>query len=69
MNKKHASARRRAGKKAIVIDASLEDSKAAQKAAEQNDTLGEGEGVKRRLNDQAFDDLTDCQNEDFIYVL
>ncbi|QRV93342.1 major facilitator superfamily transporter [Ceratobasidium sp. AG-Ba] len=69
LNRKHAAARRRAGKKAVVIDTSLEDSKAARAAAEKNNA-GEGEEVlKRRLNDQAFNDLTDLQNEDFIYVL
>ncbi|QRW07496.1 major facilitator superfamily transporter [Ceratobasidium sp. AG-Ba] len=69
LNRKHAAARRRAGKKAVVIDTSLEDSKAARAAAEKNNA-GEGEEVlKRRLNDQAFNDLTDMQNEDFIYVL
>ncbi|KAG8693114.1 hypothetical protein FRC08_009318 [Ceratobasidium sp. 394] len=67
-NKQHAAARRRAGKKVVVIDASLEDSKAAREAAKKNNTTGE-EVVKRRLNDQAFNDLTDLQNEDFIYVL
>lgn len=68
-NKQHAAARRRAGKKAIVIDASLEDSKAARAAAEKNNAVEGEEVVKRRLNDQAFNDLTDLQNEDFIYVL
>ncbi|KAG9094338.1 hypothetical protein FS749_012677 [Ceratobasidium sp. UAMH 11750] len=67
-NKQHAAARHRAGKKVVVIDASLEDSKAAREAAKKNNTTGE-EVVKRRLNDQAFNDLTDLQNEDFIYVL
>ncbi|KAG9098534.1 hypothetical protein FRC06_006241 [Ceratobasidium sp. 370] len=68
-NKQHAAARRRAGKKAVVIDASLEDSKAAREAAEKNSATEGEEVVRRRLNDQAFDDLTDLQNEDFIYVL
>ena len=52
-----------------MIDTSLEESKVAHKAAEQNETVEGEEGVKRRANDQAFDDLTDLQNEDFIYVL
>ncbi|KAG9120726.1 hypothetical protein FRC07_003662 [Ceratobasidium sp. 392] len=69
MNKQHAAARRRAGKKVVVIDTSLEDSKAAREAAEKNNTVEGDEVVKRRLNDQAFNDLTDLQNEDFIYVL
>ncbi|KAG8723715.1 hypothetical protein FRC09_002053 [Ceratobasidium sp. 395] len=69
MNKQHAAARRRAGKKAIVIDTSLENSKEAREAAEKNNTIEGEKAVKRRLNNQAFNDLTDLQNEDFIYVL
>ncbi|CAE6464839.1 unnamed protein product [Rhizoctonia solani] len=71
LNKQHAATRRRAGKKAEIIDTSLEDSKRARQAAKENE-MSEGDesrGTKRRLNDQAFDDLTDLQNEDFIYVL
>ncbi|KAF8603639.1 MFS general substrate transporter [Ceratobasidium sp. AG-I] len=69
LNRQHAAARRRAGKKAVVIDTSLEEAKVAHQAAEQNEATEGDEGVKRRANDQAFDDLTDLQNEDFIYVL
>ncbi|KAG8789541.1 hypothetical protein FRC12_013390 [Ceratobasidium sp. 428] len=69
MNKQHAAARRRAGKKAVVIDTSLENSKEAREAAEKNNMIEGEKAVKRRLNDQAFNDLTDLQNEDFIYVL
>ncbi|CAE6422410.1 unnamed protein product [Rhizoctonia solani] len=71
LNKRHAAARRRAGKKAEVIDTSLEDSKRAREAAKENERAegDENGGPKRRLNDQAFNDLTDLQNEDFIYVL
>ncbi|KAH7338323.1 MFS general substrate transporter [Rhizoctonia solani] len=71
LNKQHAAARRRAGKKVDIIDTSLEDSKRAREAAKQNEKSegGEDGGQKRRLNDQAFNDLTDLQNEDFIYVL
>ncbi|KAG8741427.1 hypothetical protein FRC10_002874 [Ceratobasidium sp. 414] len=68
-NKQHAAARRRAGKKAVVIDVSLEDSKTAREATEKNNATEGEDIVKRRLNDQAFNDLTDLQNEDFIYVL
>ncbi|CAE6444321.1 unnamed protein product [Rhizoctonia solani] len=71
LNKQHAASRRRAGKKAEVIDTSLEDSKRARQAAKENEKPegDESGGLKRRLNDQAFNDLTDLQNEDFIYVL
>ena len=71
LNKKHAAARRRAGKKANVIDTSLEDTERAREVAKQNEESegGEDGSQKRRLNDQAFNDLTDLQNEDFIYVL
>ncbi|KIK62936.1 hypothetical protein GYMLUDRAFT_197181 [Collybiopsis luxurians FD-317 M1] len=55
-NKQQAAARRRLGKTAEVVDTSLEVYSASQLK----------DGV---MNDKSFDDLTDCQNEDFIYVL
>ncbi|KAL0579642.1 hypothetical protein V5O48_002338 [Marasmius crinis-equi] len=65
LNKRHEATRVRMGKAGKVVDRSLE----AYKAREVGEKEGrEGEEVNPR-NDQAFDDLTDLRNEDFIYVL
>jgi len=53
-NRQHAARRASLGKAAIVIDTSLEEYTNNEHAAR---------------NDQAFYDLTDSQNEDFIFVL
>ncbi|KAJ8087519.1 hypothetical protein AAF712_006640 [Marasmius tenuissimus] len=58
LNQKHEATRLRVGKVGKVIDRSLESYKAVDKGKE-----GEAK------NEQAFDDLTDLKNEDFIYVL
>ncbi|KAG7097868.1 hypothetical protein E1B28_005180 [Marasmius oreades] len=60
LNKWQEEARIRKGKPGKVVDRSLETYKA-------RDSSGSVEGNAR--NDQAFDDLTDRDNEDFIYVL
>ncbi|PBK68284.1 MFS general substrate transporter [Armillaria solidipes] len=60
LNRGQAAKRRQLGKAGKVADKSL------QKANDYNvDEDNEGEAK----NDQSFDDLTDRQNEDFIYVL
>ncbi|KAK1223983.1 hypothetical protein PQX77_013144 [Marasmius sp. AFHP31] len=58
LNRKHEATRLQMGKVGKVIDRSLESYKAMDKGKE-----GEAK------NEQAFDDLTDLKNEDFIYVL
>ncbi|KAL0058349.1 hypothetical protein AAF712_014983 [Marasmius tenuissimus] len=58
LNKKHEATRLRVGKTVKVVDRSLESYKASDKRRR-----GEAK------NEQAFDDLTDLENEDFIYVL
>ncbi|KAK1223989.1 hypothetical protein PQX77_013125 [Marasmius sp. AFHP31] len=58
LNKRHEAARLRVGKIVKVVDRSLELYKARDKRRR-----GEAQ------NEQAFDDLTDLKNEDFIYVL
>lgn len=63
LNKKQAARRRRMGKAAEVIDTSILTIEAAAIARHEKN---EKEGV---TNDQAFDDLTDFENEDFVYVL
>ena len=66
LNRKQAQLRKRMGKEAEVIDTSIltiEDAAKARAAARDSE-----KGMSSR-NDQAFDDLTDWQNEDFVYVL
>ncbi|KAH7102698.1 MFS general substrate transporter [Auriculariales sp. MPI-PUGE-AT-0066] len=58
LNRSHARRRVAAGKSAVVVDTSLDNYRAD---AEKRDGTG--------LNDRAFDDLTDKENEDFVYVL
>ncbi|KDQ28582.1 hypothetical protein PLEOSDRAFT_1039770 [Pleurotus ostreatus PC15] len=57
-NKQHAARRVRLGKAAVVIDQSLEEQPYKLQGSE-----------KVATNEQAFDDLTDTQNEDFIFAL
>ncbi|KAK7441554.1 hypothetical protein VKT23_016547 [Stygiomarasmius scandens] len=60
-NKQQASARRRLGKAGKLVDKSLEAY--SERKPDSN------ERREQAKNDKAFDDLTDTQNEDFIYVL
>ncbi|KAF8868949.1 hypothetical protein BD779DRAFT_1480552 [Infundibulicybe gibba] len=67
-NARHAAARVRAGKVGKIIDMSLE--------REPRKDVGGGTqeiekdfGKQGAANEQAFSDLTDRRNEDFIYVL
>lgn len=64
LNRRHATMRVNLGKKAEVIDTSLE---AVPKGGQGHQ--GPKEGLGDAVNEKAFDDLTDLQNEDFIYVL
>ena len=67
LNARHAQRRERAGKVGVVQDISLEDD---VRAYEIQRELREKAGAGRAgLNVQAFDDLTDTQNEDFIFAL
>lgn len=61
-NKQHAASRVRLGKAGVVVDTSLETRPNAAAHITQED------GITAR-NEKAFDDLTDSQNEDFIFVL
>ncbi|KAF8869062.1 major facilitator superfamily domain-containing protein [Infundibulicybe gibba] len=67
-NARHAAARVRAGKVGKLVDMSLE--------REPQGDVGSGAqqvpkraGEQSTMNEQAFSDLTDMRNEDFIYVL
>ncbi|KAF8869063.1 MFS general substrate transporter [Infundibulicybe gibba] len=67
-NARHAAARVRAGKVGKLVDMSLERE---PKGDAGGGTQQVAKGVRERdaTNDQAFSDLTDMRNEDFIYVL
>ncbi|KDQ56844.1 hypothetical protein JAAARDRAFT_158072 [Jaapia argillacea MUCL 33604] len=69
-NRQQAAKRRFLGKAAIIVDVSLEDTKTAAKAQAENEQREKAEGAEPAvLNTKAFDDLTDNQNEDFMYAL
>jgi hypothetical protein len=57
LNLQHAARRISLGKQGVIIDSSLEKYRGSEADA------------KIAANDQAFDDLTDLQNEDFLFVL
>ncbi len=68
LNRRQEAKRVRLGKAARVVDTSIltiED--AAKTREDRQDTKGSKE--QRITNDQAFLDLTDFENEDFVYVL
>ncbi|KAK2755731.1 hypothetical protein FQN54_005881 [Arachnomyces sp. PD_36] len=62
LNKKHGAKRAQMGKSRIIIDQSMQAMSAAQPDKE------EGLAIREQYGGHAFDDLTDWQNEDFIYV-
>ena len=58
------------GKAAEIVDTSLETAKESARLQTLIEEQAQEEGTDpKRLNSRAFDDLTDRQNEDFIYVL
>ena len=59
LNKRHAKTRERMGKPAILVDKSMKRIRARSAAGEEEDDT-----VERK----AFDDKTDWENEDFIFV-
>lgn len=62
LNRGHAARRVALGKPAEVVDLSME---AAETLREKGEALNVEEGG---VGENAFDDITDLQNEDFIYV-
>lgn len=66
LNKKHERKRVSMGKSAKVIDQSMAAVGAVSKGEEEGEG-GEGEGGGR-TGENAFRDLTDFENEDFVYV-
>lgn len=64
LNKKHASRRQQLGKSATVVDRSMMN--AHERAI--SDEVDDSEGTGREGGERAFDDVTDLENEDFIFV-
>lgn len=62
LNRKHAAKRVELGKSAKVVDTSMASDKDMRDGEETADGNDGGVG------DKAFDDITDLENEDFIYV-
>lgn len=60
LNKKHSKSRQRMGKQAILVDKSMQRIKHISSTAVEDGNDADGQ--------KAFDDQTDWQNEDFIYV-
>ena len=59
LNKKHRNTRQRMGKRAILVDRSMKRIKDVPSLSEvEEETAGQ----------EVFEDKTDWQNEDFIYV-
>jgi MFS family permease len=66
LNKRHAMRREELGKSAVRIDESM--MKKADMAHGKDMKLEENGQPQREETDNGFNDLTDMQNEDFIYV-
>jgi len=60
LNRKHANTRIALGKSAVVLDRSMMN--AQERIVSEGVDAGTGEG------EQAFDDITDLENEDFVFV-
>ena len=63
LNKKHGKRREAVGKKAVLVDRSMNKIK----AAEEVDVADEDQDDDM-TGRQAFDDKTDWENEDFIFI-
>ena len=72
LNHSHSRRRVAAGKEAVIVDYSLysqEDADRLRRAEGDNRQPENGDGADRPVGAQAFDDLTDLQNDEFIFVL
>ncbi|RSH80114.1 hypothetical protein EHS25_007316 [Saitozyma podzolica] len=69
LNKRNVKRRRAAGKTGAHYDYSLESSSHWAKLRERQQEAMVAEGHQETYNAQAFMDLTDLQNEDFVYSL
>lgn len=66
LNKSHADRRVAMGKSAVIVDTSLDSAEEA--AARQAAADGEGEAPGAVTGDRAFENATDLENEDFVFV-
>ena len=64
LNKSHANRRVALGKSAVIVDTSLDTAEEA--AARQ--AAAEGEAPDATTGDRAFENATDLENEDFVFV-
>ena len=62
LNKRQASRRQALGKSAVIVDRSMMNAQERAISAEADEANGNVGGEK------AFDDITDLENEDFIFV-
>jgi hypothetical protein len=62
LNKKHSAMRVALGKQALLVDLSLMGKKHISQ-------MEKTEAIPEDLGLQAFEDVTDLKNEDFIYIL
>jgi hypothetical protein len=70
LNKRHAEKRVSMGKSAVIVDTSLESAKVAatmQDATHGTGVVGDGTGADA-VGEHAFEDMTDLENEEFIFV-
>ena len=72
LNRRHAQQREQLGKSAVVVDESMMNKakvRVGKEAAVEMDDNERGPGTNEALTqDKGFSDVTDLQNEDFIYV-
>ncbi|RDL31822.1 Uncharacterized protein BP5553_09224 [Venustampulla echinocandica] len=66
LNKQHSKRRVAVGKSALLVDRSMMNVK--ERAADLATHGGEEGEEGNRVGDQAFDDMTDLKNEDFIFI-
>ena len=66
LNKSHANRRVAMGKSAVIVDTSLDTAEEA--AARQAAAEGQGDAPETTPGDRAFDNATDLENEDFVFV-
>jgi hypothetical protein len=64
LNRKHANTRIALGKSAVVLDRSMMN--AQERIVSEGVDAGTGEGEQE--GEKAFDDITDLENEDFVFV-
>ena len=66
LNKTHANRRVAMGKSAVIVDTSLDTAEEA--AARQTAADGQGEAAEAPTGDRAFENATDLENEEFVFV-